>query len=97
MKQASLILGLFAAIGMFIGFIPCFGWLNWLNIPVAVVGLILGLVDYNNSDGQYRQPPGAYGQQYYQEPKKELPVGVIICGVAVILCTIRLFLGAGII
>jgi hypothetical protein len=28
---------------MGVGFIPCLGSLNWINIPFAVVGLIIGV------------------------------------------------------
>ena len=29
---------------MFLGFVPLLGWTNWLNIPFALVGLILGAI-----------------------------------------------------
>src|SRR5262249_22255616 len=43
MQVLSLIWGLLALLGMFIGIIPCLGALNWLNIPFAVAGLIVSL------------------------------------------------------
>ena len=40
----SLVWGILAIIGMAVGIIPCFGTLNYLNIPFAVVGLIFSIV-----------------------------------------------------
>ncbi len=37
-----MIFGLIALLFMFIGFVPFLGWTNWINIPFAFVGLILG-------------------------------------------------------
>jgi hypothetical protein len=41
---ASLIIGLVALIGALIAFIPLLGWLNWLVIPLAVIGAAVGLM-----------------------------------------------------
>jgi hypothetical protein len=44
MNVFSVIIGLVAlAIGM-VGFIPLLGWLNWFVIPLAVLGLVPGLL-----------------------------------------------------
>ena len=40
----SLVWGVLAILGMVIGFIPCFGSLNYLNIPFAVFGLLFSVV-----------------------------------------------------
>ena len=40
----SLVWGILAIIGMAVGIIPCFGTLNYLNIPFAVVGLLFSIV-----------------------------------------------------
>lgn len=40
MKTLGLLIGILSAIGMLIAFIPFFGWLNWLVIPFAIIGLI---------------------------------------------------------
>ena len=42
----SLTWGILALLGMVVGFIPCFGWVNWFNIPFAFAGLIVGVVSY---------------------------------------------------
>lgn len=41
---ASLLLGLLALLVAMIGFLPLLGWLNWLAIPLAFVGLVIGLM-----------------------------------------------------
>lgn len=44
MNTISTIIGVLALIGALIGFVPLLGWLNWFVIPVAVVGLVVGLL-----------------------------------------------------
>lgn len=45
MRTLSLILGVLAALGLLLGLLPLFGWLNWLVVlPPAVLGLILGVL-----------------------------------------------------
>ena len=40
----SLVWGILAIIGMAVGIIPCFGSLNYLNIPFAVFGLLFSIL-----------------------------------------------------
>lgn len=40
----SLVWGILAIIGMAVGIIPCFGTLNYLNIPFAVLGLLFSIL-----------------------------------------------------
>lgn len=41
----SVILGVVAALGLLLGLLPLFGWLNWIfTVPPAVLGLIFGLL-----------------------------------------------------
>jgi hypothetical protein len=49
MNVLSTIIGLVALIIALVGFIPLLGWLNWLAIPGAVVGLVLGLMSQKTS------------------------------------------------
>jgi hypothetical protein len=49
MNIISTIIGLIALIIALVGFIPLLGWLNWLAIPVAVVGLVLGFLSQKTS------------------------------------------------
>lgn len=45
----SLIVGAVAAILVVPAFIPLLGWLNWLVVPVAIVGLLFGLASGRTS------------------------------------------------
>jgi hypothetical protein len=44
----SIVIGIVALLGALVGFIPLLGWLNWLVIPLAVVGLVFGLLASEN-------------------------------------------------
>jgi len=44
MNKASMIIGILAIVVMIVGFFPCLGWINWFTIPLALIGLILGIV-----------------------------------------------------
>jgi hypothetical protein len=41
---ASLIIGFVALICAVVAFVPLLGWLNWLIIPLAILGAALGLI-----------------------------------------------------
>ena len=81
MTVLSLIWGILALVGLGIGFIPCLGSLNWLNIPFAGVGLIVGIIALLGAAPEKRG--GAIA-------------GVVLCSIAVVLGVIRLILGGGI-
>ena len=53
MQIISLVWGILAILGLGVAFIPCLGSLNWLNIPFAVVGLIISVTA--------RSKPGSQG------------------------------------
>jgi hypothetical protein len=40
----SILLGVFGLLAAALAFIPLLGWMNWLIIPVAIVGLGIGVV-----------------------------------------------------
>jgi hypothetical protein len=40
----SLIIGFIALICALIAFLPLLGWLNWLIIPLAVIGAAIGVI-----------------------------------------------------
>ena len=44
MNLVSILIGVAALLGALVGFLPLLGWLNWFVIPLAVVGLVLGLM-----------------------------------------------------
>jgi hypothetical protein len=41
---ASLIIGFVALVCAMVAFLPLLGWLNWLIVPLAVIGAALGLI-----------------------------------------------------
>jgi hypothetical protein len=49
MNVLSIIIGSVALIIALVGFIPLLGWLNWFVIPLAVVGLVMGLMSRQTS------------------------------------------------
>ena len=49
MNVLSIIIGSVALIIALVGFIPLLGWLNWFVIPLAVVGLVVGLMSRQTS------------------------------------------------
>lgn len=49
MNILSLVVGIVAFLGALIGFTPLLGSLNWFVLPVAFIGLVLGLIAKENS------------------------------------------------
>ena len=45
----SILVGLLVLLLTMIGFIPLLGWLNWLTIPIGIVGLALGAMSSSNA------------------------------------------------
>ncbi len=43
MNILSIILGLVSSVVMLVGLIPLLGWINWLMLPFAVIGMIIGV------------------------------------------------------
>lgn len=43
MQLISILCGIFAAIFMVLGLIPLLGWVNWLVLPLCVIGVIFGV------------------------------------------------------
>ena len=82
MKIISLFWGILSLIGMIVGFIPCLGAYNWINIPFASIGLIFSIIAIVNS-----RP---------DESKGSATAGLIMCAAAMIFGLIRLSLGGGI-
>jgi hypothetical protein len=78
MQLVGLIWGILAIVGLAVAFIPCLGALNWLNIPFAVVGVVISAVAASNA------PPGERGTAN---------MGIILNAVAIVLGIIRLVIG----
>ena len=56
MQILSLVWGILAILGLGVAFVPCLGSLNWLNIPFAVVGLIISIVAKSQSGDSGGRP-----------------------------------------
>lgn len=82
MKIISLIWGILAVLGMILGFIPCLGAYNWINIPFAAVGLIISIIAAVNSDKD--------------SSNSSAVSGIVMCSIAIIFGFIRLVMGGGI-
>lgn len=82
MQIVSLVFGILAFMGLFIGFFPCLGALNWINIPMAVVGLIISVITLIVSKD--KESKGAI-------------IGLVLCGLAISVGIVRLLLGGGVV
>jgi hypothetical protein len=78
MQLVALIWGMLAMAGLGFAMIPCFGWLNWINIPFAVVGLIIGIISVGNA------PMGQRGSG---------TAGIVLNAIAIVFGMLRLVLG----
>ena len=83
MQTFALVLGILAILGMLAGFLPCFGALNWINIPVAVIVVIIAAIALGTA------PPDV--------PKGKAIGGLVLCLIAVVFGGIRLLLGGGVV
>ena len=45
----SLIIGLVALVFAVVAFIPLLGWANWLIIPLAIIGAVVGMLSASNT------------------------------------------------
>jgi hypothetical protein len=82
MQMISLVWGILAILGLGVAFIPCLGALNWLNIPFAIVGMIISIV------ATAKAPPGRNGAAI---------AGIVLNLIAVLLGVVRLSWGWGIV
>ena len=81
MQTISLIWGILAVLGMVVGFIPCLGSLNWLNIPFSGIGVIVcGIAMSRAGEGQ----------------KGSSVAGLVCCIVALFFGLFRLVIGGGV-
>ncbi len=81
MRTIALIVGILSILGMLLGFIPCLGAFNWINIPFAVIGLVVSIVAYGKEDGT---------------SKSNAMAGIIMCSIAMVLGFVRLIVGGGV-
>ncbi len=45
----SILAGLLAAVLALVGLVPLLGWVNWFMLPVAFIGLVLGMLSSGTS------------------------------------------------
>ena len=81
MKLIGFVLGLVSLIIFAVALIPLLGWLNWISIPSAIIGLIFSVI------GVFIPLP----------PKRLAIAGIIMCLIVIVLGAIRLKIGCGII
>ncbi len=81
MQILSLIWGVLAVFGMLVGFVPCLGALNWLNIPFAGIGIIVSGIAYGITK---------------EESRTGSIAGMVCCVIALFFGIIRLVLGGGV-
>lgn len=49
LNVVSILIGIVAAVLMLPGLIPLLGWLNWFMLPVAAVGIVVGMLSSRTS------------------------------------------------
>lgn len=81
LSQNVFTLGIIAICLMGLGLIPCFGWLNWLTIPVSLVAIALGVLAFVNKKAK--------------DPDSKVTIGLVLGSVALLVGFIRLTLGGG--
>ncbi len=78
MQILSLAWGIVALLGFLVGVIPCLGWFNILNIPFAIVGLILSIIAFAT---------GTRGRRNFSV------IAIILCLIAILIGSKRWILG----
>ena len=49
LNLVSLIIGLVALVFAVIAFLPLLGWANWLIVPLAIIGAVVGMMSGSNT------------------------------------------------
>lgn len=80
MGVLSIIWGVLALMGMLLALPPCLGWLNWLNVPFAVIGLVISGISLGS----------------HEPTRTQALVGFVMCLIALLVGALRLLIGAGI-
>lgn len=82
MQVLGLIWGVLAIIGMIIGFFPCLGALNWINVPFSGIGIVISGIALGTAG---------------DKPKSSSIVGLVLCTIALLFGIVRLFMGGGLV
>lgn len=83
MSVVALIWGILAFVGLLFGLLPCLGWMNWMNVPFAGLGLVFAAIVWSRES----RPGGAPGMAV---------AGFLLSAVAVAFGLFRLWLGGGV-
>ncbi len=82
MQVLALVWGILAFVGFLFALLPCLGALNWVNIPMAIIGVGLSIVAMVKAG---------------EGPKGKAVAGLILSIVAVAIGAIRLLVGGGVV
>lgn len=82
MQVLALVWGILAFVGFLFAMLPCLGWLNWVNIPMAIIGVGLSIVAMVKAG---------------EGPKGKAVAGLILSIVAVAIGAVRLLVGGGVV
>ena len=82
MGVLSLIWGILAFLAVMVGAIPCLGSLNWFVLPFAGIGLLISIIAVATAE---------------EKPKGMAIAGIVLCALAGLIGTVRLFLGGGVV
>ncbi len=80
MAILSLLIGIFACLFLIPGLIPFLGFINYINVPIAIIGLIFGMIA--------RKRTAAAGDTNYLAW-----IGIILNLIAIVVGIIRVLLG----
>lgn len=83
MRMVSLIWGIVAFLIFCLGLIPCLGWLNWFNIPMALIGIVISAIALGRTRGGEQSTAPAV-------------IGLVLSLIAVCVGGVRLLLGGGV-
>ncbi len=82
MSTAGFMLSIIALFGSLVGCVPLLGMINWVSVPIGIIGLIFSSVGL---------------QQNEPKTRSESIAGIVLGTMAVVFGIIRLKLGCGII
>ena len=82
MGSASLVIGIIVMAGAVVGLIPCVGWFNWVNLPIAGIGVIVSII------GIVTEP--------LDSRRNKAAGGLVLCLIAIIVGVFRLLIGGGV-
>ncbi len=82
MQTLALVWGIVAFVGFLVGMLPCLGWMNWLNIPISIIGVVISVV------AMAKAGEGSKGKAV---------AGLVLSITAVAIGAIRLLMGGGVV